>query len=450
MSSRRPLVALLVVILATVGVTTSLSHPTNVASLPNGFDVASSAESTALYCTGLTSARGPVAGHVTFLNTTDSPRSISVTVVSNTGQRAKSSLELAGHSSRTINPASLVAGLNYAVAAVVSGGGVVAEEVADTANAEVPCTSTGVTNWYGAGFDTKVGSNAYISIYNPTATPSVLNVSTYSPLGFAAPAPFQGIPVGAHSQLEIKLGTQIVNTVNVGVHVKALRGSVDVVGVQQSGGVVSLNSGSAATSTSLLFPKVTTVNAAMAQLRITNPNAEPANIVVKIELPNYQIAPQTVTVGPYRTDEFVITPNSAVPAAGYATVRLGSNRPVFASLATGTSSGLGLSSPGVVSRKFLVADFSGRGFNTAAVTNTGAKSITVNFSTVARDGQSAATGSAQLKGHATRGILNLFSGIITLKGVELFVSSTSSAMMVTTTLPSSPIGVTLVEPLDGR
>ena len=109
--------------------------------------------------------------------------------------------------------------------------------------AQVPCTSTGVTNWYGAGFDTLVGSSGELSIYNPTATPAVFNVVGYTAAGYTAPAPFQGLSVGAHSQMELNLGSQIVNTANVGVHVSVLRGSVTIVGVQQSGAVVSLISG---------------------------------------------------------------------------------------------------------------------------------------------------------------------------------------------------------------
>ena len=49
--------------------------------------------------------------------------------------------------------------------------------------------------------------------------------------------------MGAHAQVELNLGTQIVNTTNVGVHVHVLRGALDIVGVQQSGSTVSLNAG---------------------------------------------------------------------------------------------------------------------------------------------------------------------------------------------------------------
>ena len=44
-----------------------------------------------------------------------------------------------------------------------------------------------------------------------------------------------------HSQAEINLGTAIVDLQNVGVHVRVLRGALDIVGLQQSGPTVSFN-----------------------------------------------------------------------------------------------------------------------------------------------------------------------------------------------------------------
>ena len=90
-----------------------------------------------------------------------------------------------------------IGGDYFGVGAQVSGGGVVGVEVTKDHTSEAPCISTGVTNWFAAGFDTTVGSCAVLSVYNPTATPAVFNVSTFSASGYVAPAKFQGYAVGA-------------------------------------------------------------------------------------------------------------------------------------------------------------------------------------------------------------------------------------------------------------
>ncbi|HEY1825811.1 MAG TPA: hypothetical protein VGG21_07620, partial [Acidimicrobiales bacterium] len=95
MKSRRvPLVAVLAVLVALVGYLASSSTPTNPSSLQTGLGVTTNAESTALYCTGLTSG---ASGRVSFFNTAGDPRTLSVSVVSSSGSRWSGTLELGAH-----------------------------------------------------------------------------------------------------------------------------------------------------------------------------------------------------------------------------------------------------------------------------------------------------------------------------------------------------------------
>jgi hypothetical protein len=256
--------------------------------------------------------------------------------------------------------------------------------------------------------------------------------------------------VGAHSLLEINLGTQIVNTTNIGVHVKVLRGSIDIVGVQGSGPVTSFNAGVMALATTAWFPRVTTASGATAQIRVTNTGAVAANVVANVELSNYKVAPQSQIIAPYSSGVITITPNSAIPAAGYGTVTFTSNVPVATSLATGTSGTIALSAPVAPSNSFLIADFSGKGFDASTVTNTSSKALTVTFSSLVGAGQHGATSSTQLDADSTENILSLFSGLTSLKGVTLLITSSKPTLVVTTTLPTTPAGTTVVAPLDGR
>lgn len=448
-SSRAPLLLVLAVILGGVATLSTLEKPNNAPSSSGSLTSSKNAESTALYCTGLTDARHHAEGHVTFINTSNSKRSLIVQVVSNTASRATKTVELAANGSLSIQPQSFASGNYFAVAVQVSGGGVVGEEVANAGLTQTPCTSAGVTDWYGAGFNTSVGSSAILNIYNPTATPAVFDASIYGPGGFSAPAPFQGMAVSAHSLMALNLGAQIVNTDNVGVHVNVLRGSIVIVGAQASNLVTSFNAGSTQVSKNIVFEKVTTVSGALAQLRVFNMSSLPADVTANVSLGSFKIAPESLTVAPYASGVVTITPNSAIPAAGYAAVSLSSNVPVATALATGTTAGLYLAAPVVASNQFLISDFSGKGFDAASLTNTSKHSIKVTVSVLGTSASSA-TSSAQLAGSTTSNILSLFSGLSTLKGQTLLITSDKASLVVSTTLPSHPAGIVVVNPLDRR
>ncbi len=452
MARERPaaLVVTLALVLAATATVSAMVHSSNPTSLPNALSVAGDAESTAVYCTGLSAAGGGAAGVVSFLNTQPHARTLSVTVVSDTGRRVTRRLTVAAASTARVAPSSWLGGHSYGLEAVVDGGGVVAEEVGAGASALAPCVAGGVTSWYASGFDTKVGSSAVLSFFNPTATPAVIDVTTYSSTGYAAPAPFQGFAVGPHDQVEINLGAQVVNTDNVGVGVSVVRGAVAVLGVQRSGAVTSFMTGSASPSTLAWFPQVTTAAAARAEIRLTNPSSQPADVTVAVSLGSFHVVPRTVTVAARATGLVTITPNPAIPAAGFASLRVHSSQPVVAALATGSAAGLSLSAPIGPRREFLVSDFSGRGFATATLTNVGARPLAVALRTLATPGSTATTTSATVPGGATVALRTLFAGLGPLHDRSFFVSAPRPALVATLTLPGRPAGVVVVAPLDGR
>src|ERR1039457_5094317 len=135
-SRRRPLFAVLACALIVVGVLSSLTHSSNRSALPGGLSVADTAESTALYCTGLSGDVGPQESHVAFLNTTDLARTVLVQVVNDLGQRASDTLQIAPHATTPVSPIAPLKGHSYAVEAQVSGGGVVAQEITRNEMAE--------------------------------------------------------------------------------------------------------------------------------------------------------------------------------------------------------------------------------------------------------------------------------------------------------------------------
>ena len=128
----------------------------------------------------------------------------------------------------------------------------------------------------------------------------------------------------------------MVNNPNVGVDVKVVRGSLAVVGEQDSTGVLSFDAGVTSPSTEAWFPAVTTANAATPRYESTNPNDARVTVSASVSLAKFKISPQSVSLPPYSSGVITITPNSAIPAAGYASVTVRSSEPVVSGLATGT------------------------------------------------------------------------------------------------------------------
>ena len=452
---RIPLLVVLVLTIVVTGVVSSLSHEVNPSQLPSGISFNSQAESTALYCTGLTSSKYGASGHVTLVNTVNTARHVAITIKSDSGGSRSRVAQLAPLGTLTFDPSHGLTGKGFGVEVQVSGGGVLGTEVNSANTGESPCISTGVTSWYGSGFDTTVGSSAELSVFNPTATPAVFNVSTYSATGFVAPAKFQGFSVGPHDQAELNLGSQIVNMSDVGVRVEVLRGAIDIVGVQQSGPTGSFNTGVAEPATTALFPLVTTANGATAQIRVTNSTSRRATVRFDVGLAPFHIPVQTLTVGPFSTGVEAITPNPVIPAQGYASVRVSSNVPVVASLATGRGTDVAVTAPGEPQAKFLVGDFTGRGFGAASVTNTSTRAITLTFADLTSRGSASLAVSHSLAANTTANILTLLTSLgttsmTTLQHATLLIASSKPTLLVTLTLPSKPIGMTVVAPLDGR
>lgn len=449
MSSRHvSLLVVLALVVAGVGTLATIERAANPSAPPGVFNASGTVESTALYCTGLTSARLGAVGSVTLINTTADARVVSVDASSNTGQHWTTALRIAGHSSSAVRPGTQLGGDSFGLTALVSGGGVVGVVATSARGAEAPCIATGETSWYGAGFDTTVGSDAALSIYNPTATPAVLNVTTYSGAGFAAPAPFQGLSVGPHAEVRLDLGTQIVATPNIGVRVNVLRGVVAVVGVQRSGTRVSFNPGSTAETTSVLFPRVTTANGALAEVRVANPGSKSATVTLRVTLKPYTVSPLVETVRPYSSMLIKVTPNPAIPAAGYASVQLTSNEPVIAGLATGDPRGVWLSAPGIVAANFLAADVYGVGFDSVALSNVSTRAIDVEALVTDSPGLSPTSHTATIPADSTSEFSTLFGESLTKKVVALHASAPT--LQVTLTLATLPAGGVVFEPLDGR
>ncbi len=441
------LVAAVAVLIALVGVLNVKGTVNNVAPTSNG--AAPGAQSSALYCTGLTDAHEGLRGVVVYVNTTDQTRHVIVhAVATGAASAVATAFTLGPYARQTVAPTNLVVGGTYALSAEIDGGGVVAEQVVTRDRAQAPCVSEGLTNWYGSGFDSTVGSAAVLSIYNPTATAAVFNVTTFSKTGFLSPAALQGVSVGAHAELTLNLGDEVVATQNFGAQVSVLRGSLVVVEDQVARNSASINSGVTQLSDHGVFPLVTTANGAVAQIRVADPGPAQSTVTFRVHLGKFVIAPQTTTVAPYHSTVVTITPNTAIPAAGEALVTMSATEPVDATLATGVVQGLNLSPLGTASSRPVLADVTGGGYAQATLTNASAVTATATWTLISH-GAVLATNSTQVTPGTTVSLGELVGGRQRLAGATLVVTGSTSAWVVNAALVTSPPGTMLATALNG-
>jgi hypothetical protein len=251
--------------------------------------------------------------------------------------------------------------------------------------------------------------------------------------------------------MDINLAREVVNTSNIGVSVKVLRGALEIVGVQDSKGALSFEQGLYATARNAWYPSVTTVESATAEIRIANPSNQPANVTVDVGLGKYKVPPQTTTINPYSTGTVTITPNSAIPVDGYASLTLHANVPVVSAIATGTGDWFALTSPQTPSSAYLVRNFSGLGFDAATVTNTSSRSAELTITSFDSSSKNVLTVSGvKIAGGVTEKLTTLIGTFMKEPSDTYVIATTKPVLVLSLTIPSRPRGLYVVSTLDGR
>jgi hypothetical protein len=209
----------------------------------------------------------------------------------------------------------------------------------------------------------------------------VYNLQVETASGFVAPAPLHGVLLQPFQEAAVNLGSDIVDTSNIGVSLHVLRGSVVATGIQRIGATSpseSLIGGSTATAKHIVFPSVTTANGSSADVRIANPSNATAQVTLNVELSNYSISPFTYSLAPFASGDVVITPNPRVPAAGDAIVDIKSNVAIDASLLSGTKAGFWLASNPGASTSQVLGPPSGQTLSDETIVNLTKHRILVN------------------------------------------------------------------------
>lgn len=232
---RLPAIVFVAVLLALAGVANAtIRHHRPPAHLATVQDqsvalVSSKATSAAWYCAGpLPVGTRNEASSIAVANAGPKRVSGELVVVTNDGRNAVTPFSIGGYA-QGVYGLTRSGHAGFAAATVlVNGAGVGVDELVHgpTGPVSSPCVSHAATAGYVAAGSTENASNLALALYDPGATPAVVNVSFATGTGWVAPPSFQGIPLSAGQLQVVDVGHYLPSRPVVATTVTATGGKV--------------------------------------------------------------------------------------------------------------------------------------------------------------------------------------------------------------------------------
>jgi len=200
-----------------------------------------------------------------------------------------------------------------------AGGGVVATQVVSGPNgwSTAPCATQTSPQWSFAGGSTSAGNSLTLSLFNPTATQSVVNVSFLTPSGVVSPQQYQGLTVPGGQLVVENVGDFVQNAPEIATLVSAQAGALVSSEFQQhsSGatGGVSLRLGAPALSPTWRFAQTTATPGSTVQFTLGNPGAGPVTATFSFGLSSGSVVPRRLVVAPQSVADFSVTGTGGLP-----------------------------------------------------------------------------------------------------------------------------------------
>ncbi|MHB1487038.1 MAG: DUF5719 family protein [Acidimicrobiales bacterium] len=308
---RWPIVVFLVVALAAGGLADRVGHPAPASSTVTGLRPATSvvptqATSSAWYCPGGTASADGLAAPVVIL-ANSSARAVSGTVseIPNQGKGVSVTVKVPARSQLRFTPPPLAQPSDYvAFSVLLDGGGVsVEEELSGPLGATTgACASRTAQNWYFASGSTVQGASDVISLFNPTPTDGVADLSFSTDQGPTTVGDYQGVLVPARSLVVLNLGDHVQTRPQIATSVRARIGRL-VVGELQTSNLVgqvgiAMTLGASTLSRTWYFPNAVSAPGANEEYHFFNPSADPAQVALFIGLDQGSSSPLSFTVPP--------------------------------------------------------------------------------------------------------------------------------------------------------
>jgi hypothetical protein len=266
------------------------------------------AESAAWFCVGGTGAGGVAPSQLLFTNPVPTAVTATATSVA-VGATSMApvppvALLAPGHAQVAVAPAPGVTGGLVASTVVLDEGGVGVSQVVSGALgfSTAPCASTTARHWYFANASTAQGATVTLSLFNPTATIAVVDVSFVTAGGVIAPPAYQGIDVPGNSLVAENVGDHLPDTAAMATTVTTLSGAVVAAELetysQAGSGGPSIILGTKQPATSWSFAQNTDVSTGATVFHVFNPTPRPATVTVTVGLAEGAAEPIVLHVAP--------------------------------------------------------------------------------------------------------------------------------------------------------
>ncbi|MGH9018910.1 MAG: DUF5719 family protein [Acidimicrobiales bacterium] len=357
------------------------------------------AESSAWFCSGSTGTAGVAPGALLLANAT--PRPVTGTATTLTAAAAGPPVPFTARArAQTVaQPGAAISGsAMLGSSLVLSGGGVGITQVMGSplGATAAACASRTSRRWYFADASTSPGDTVMLSLFNPTDTIAVVDVSFVSAAGVLAPPAYQGVDLAGDTMVDENVGVHVPGVAHFATVVTTLSGAVVATEVQTAGqagdGGASTTLGAASPAAVWSFAENTDVPSGSTVFHLFNPSSTAARVTVRFGFSRGAAEPLVVVVPAdgveaLSTDKVTRIPRSTAFAATFVTARstgIVVDRQVVAPPGSaapeqGTTAGV----PGGSDRWLLpAADVPAMGVASLAVVDLGRRPVAVTLTTL--------------------------------------------------------------------
>ena len=310
---RRPhrllMLSMVIVVVVGVGVLSAVlsvpAMPTTAAEPAAAFTVTPTASGTSSsFCAAGT---GTAAGTTVFLtNTRPRPAHgvMTTTVAGASGSLShEQPLDVPPGRTTAVDPGAGLPGGSIASTLAFTGGGVAVDEEVSGAGgwSLAPCASTVATQWYFPSGSTAGGNSLTLSLFNPTASPALADVTFLTSDGLLTPQPFQGIVVGPGQLVDEDVGSYAQSLADLATAVSVVSGALVADEFQQWGtSSLSVELGSIQASAVWRFAATTPA----VGFEVANPSSSPVTVTFSARLPSATVVPRTLEVAGFSIASF--------------------------------------------------------------------------------------------------------------------------------------------------
>jgi hypothetical protein len=320
---RMAVLSVIVLAIVGAGVADRLVHRAGPAAPPTPISsiAPSAVESSAWYCAGGTSGSGSSAAtSINLVNTTTAAVAGTMTAVADDGVRKTVGLSIPGRSEIVEVPGPSVGGHLVATAVDLDGGGVlVSESVAGTLGwSETACSRSTAPEWYFASGSTVGGNTLTLSLYNPTSTDAVVDMTFATPSGVLQPQPFEGIVVAPGALVIEHIDAYVQDAPSVSSIVESRTGAVVAaeLEIESSNGVhgVSVRLGVPSLFKTWSLPDSVDIPGGATSITVFNPTQTPDKVEAVVRPQGSPAAKFSDTIGPRSAWVFDTSGQTRIPS----------------------------------------------------------------------------------------------------------------------------------------